>query len=790
VKEFLLNLLFHEQRTRMKLMTTTTRIVLLIFSLILCCARKILAVNHGKSVFPHATEFLSHHMLFLGIEVSKSLQFDFTLDLKSVASERLSEDSQQALFETINEITSVPSDRIQFLELLSTTNEAKGLWKQNVRLRISTKLDSFPQFHMNGQKLYVYLKTLLEHSLKAESAEEPAIFNKLLQKNGIQWGRELFFSQASNPVFEAPQLNSITEQAITEESLSSQPTSRPTISSVYGGSGDGSHGGGGGGGGGSGGQPTSSPTISSVYGGSGDGSHGGGGGGGGSGGQPTSRPTSVVETMVLQFDAFWIVSNVSSPTLTTPEIHSLLATIADSLDIPTGQVNYIGPIGAPVGSFGLHTRLTVPMHEFPDFSADENALFNYLKNLLQNSVGDGSFDTLLHSHSVGNPFRWGHVTQLSFNNMLLIPGTADPTLSPTPPPSGPISLPGGGGSGGSGGAGGGGAGGGDSPLPTLAPSAQTKDIVKFQGFFWIENCTATTLTQAGDIASFLQTLSTAAGDSDNTNNNVQIISSSPPPPSPPSLRSRRSLTESFTYYTVIVNTQFTFNLIDFPDFTNGTLFYESTTNSLLASIADGDLTNLLRSLSILHQGNNLITASVTKASFGNLKVTSAGGDTQSTPNEPTKNTESDKKGGNTMLLASVISGAIIFSGMVLLGVYWFYKKSQEDKKGIKSVRIPIHKTISHDLPMDHLYGWDRPQGGGNYHHELNMISVDENDNNSLFDDEDCANYVVPTNRNSMNFSSHNLDFEYSISPRQSVDLRNQLFQMSFVPHNNTAESRM
>jgi hypothetical protein len=747
-------------------MTTTTRIVLLIFSLILCCAREILAVNHGKRVsFPMQLNFFSQHMLFLGIEASKYLQFDFTLNLNSVASERLSEDSQQALFETINEITSVPSDRIRFLEQLSATNEAKGLWKQNVKLRISTNLDSFPQFHMNGQKLYVYLKTLLEHSLKAESAEEPALFNKLLQKNGIQWGRELFFSQASNSFFEAPQFNSIVEQAVAEESLDT-PSS----------------------------QPTGSPTISSVYGGSGDGSHGGGGGG--SGGQPTSRPTSVVETMVLQFDAFWIVSNVSSATLTTPAINSLLATIADSLDIPIGQVNYIGPIGAPAGSFGLHTRLTVPMHEFPDFSADENALFNYLKNLLLNSVGDGSFDQLLRSHSVGNPFKWGHVSQLTFNNMLLIPGTADPTLAPTAAPSDPITLPGGGGGSGGGGggsggagAGGGGGGAGDSPLPTLAPSTQTKDIVKFQGFFWIENCTASALTQAGDIASFVQTLSTAAGDSDNKNNNVQIIFSSPAPPSPPSLR--RALTESFTYYTVVVNTQFTFNLIDFPDFTNGTLFYEATTNSLLASIADGDLTNLLRSLSILHQGNNLITASVTKASFGNLQVTSAGGDTQSTPNEPTENTESDKKGGNTMLLASVISGAIIFSGMVLLGVYWFYKKSQEDKKGIKSVRIPIHKTISHDLPMDHLYGWDRPQGGGggNYHHELNMISVDENDNNS-FDEEDCANYVVPTNRNSMNFSSNNLDFEYSISPRQSVDLRNQLFQMSFVPHNNTAESRM
>ena len=731
----------------------------------------------------------------------KYLHFDLTLDINGVASEGLSDDSQRAIAEAISDITSIPQGNIQFQEEIHREKRKNGHWSVKAKLLVGTNIDSFPQFHQNGQKLYFYLKTLLKESIK-ESGNDPAIFTNLVQKNSILWGRELFYAKVAKIDISNPRLSVDTNglPASPTSRPSSQPTSSPTRVQTapsynnfnYPTSQPSA-------------QPTSSPThaqTAPTYYNFKQPTN-----------QPTSAPTNAPDLDVLQFDVYWDVLNVSTSALSTIAVDAYRTTIADVLDLPIGQVHFIGVKSIPVSpscfELEVQTRLTVPLSEFPEYNYNATKLYIYLTTIMLNSVAGSSFTKLLRKESWkvdAMETFWADVVHVQFFPFALIASTAEPTVNPTaaptiapsfapsvtqslaptfPVPGGtsPPTTGGGGGGGGSGWATG-------SPTrsPTFKPTQQTKDILIYQATFTLKNSSASVLVDK-DYTAFFNTIATGLKTQVSNIkllNNSHIITKT-------TLTSINLLQSS---YDVIVNVDLTLPLIDYPEFNNATDLYQSSSKNLTNSIFDGSLTTSLRSFAGIYQSDNLAFAYFTQVETGHIRIVSA-----SFIDTAGQNSPSTKEAISMIIIASVISGGIIFLGCILLAIYVLYTRYQRyqlEKKGISSVRIPIEKTISHDMPFDDIYSWERPQ-----QNDLIVIDVDDESIASFNEriphgmqsdddgDEPYSHYPVTVpSRNSMNFSSFELDFEYALSPRQSLNLRNQILELNFVPGNHTAESRM
>jgi hypothetical protein len=197
------------------------------------------------------------------------LQFFGNFSLRDVSSSSLSTGGQQALLETITDVTDIPTTQLSFIDTLSSTS-AESSSNLVVQVKFIVPLSDYSQFHGNANLLAASIQLKLTASM---SGDETGFFLTTLHQNAILWGNELFSSTISSISYET------SDVICSVSSPSDQPTSQPTS------------------------QPTASPTETSE------------------------------DDESLEFNAFFGIGNTCSTSLSSQGQQALLQTISDIIEV-------------------------------------------------------------------------------------------------------------------------------------------------------------------------------------------------------------------------------------------------------------------------------------------------------------------------------------------------------------------------------------------------------------------------------------------------------------------------
>eukprot|EP00599_Poterioochromonas_sp_BG-1_P002598 CAMPEP_0173134882 /NCGR_PEP_ID=MMETSP1105-20130129/1559_1 /TAXON_ID=2985 /ORGANISM="Ochromonas sp., Strain BG-1" /LENGTH=398 /DNA_ID=CAMNT_0014046771 /DNA_START=682 /DNA_END=1878 /DNA_ORIENTATION=- len=298
--------------------------------------------------------------------------------------------------------------------------------------------------------------------------------------------------------------------------------------------------------------------------------------------------------------------------------------------------------------------------------------------------------------------------------------------------------------------GGGGASGVPTISPTSSPTQQVKAIIQYKTWIYLDGCSNSTLRNDSLLA-----IETALAHVYNISLTHIAYSRS---------TSGKSINNG---YEIAVAYKLTFNLIDYPAYTNATLFYWAQKTILLESWRNG----LLKTEILLHSPttdayNQLNPTNITNIEFTELSVKDPSNIQSITPNSDDYPTTI-----KVAILIGIIAGSILGFGLLLLCCYVGYSQYMKAEKAKEnSLRIPIQRMPSHDIPLDDIYNWDS-------HEKSDAIMID------VMDEFD---YQISP-RNSIMRNHVIDDYDDQMSPRNSM-MRGQVLELSFMSH--TAESRM
>jgi hypothetical protein len=300
------------------------------------------------------------------------LQFFGDFSLRDVSSSPLSTGGQQALLETITDITDIPTTQLSFIDTLSSTS-AESSYNLVVQVKFIVPLSDYSQFHGSANLLAAFIQLKITASM---SGDETGLFLTTLHQNAILWGNELFSSTISSVSYEA------SDVICSLSSPSGQPTGQPTS------------------------QPTASPTETSE------------------------------DDEFLEFNAFFGIGNTCTTSLSSEGQQALLQTISDILEVSIeSHLQYVGITDSlrrklllstvDVGivskekeeirndgyddqdnqekhAMVVATKITLPLHEFPEFEEDSQKLYQYMTSLLTEAVNDKIFEKLLRKEAKKN----------------------------------------------------------------------------------------------------------------------------------------------------------------------------------------------------------------------------------------------------------------------------------------------------------------------------------------------------------------------------------------------------
>jgi hypothetical protein len=329
------------------------------------------------------------------IPLNSHVLFSAFFGINNVAGSTLNPEGQQALLETIIDITDVSAGQMTFNGI---TNETPGLrrkltsnWDMVVEVKFDVPVSEFPQFSGNVQALLEYLKLLLTTSVKDLTVQSGSKYISVFTDHLHQ------HSLAANDyggLFDAEVVKVDFSNWILE-----QETHNPTS------------------------RPTSHPSGKAVP-------------------PPPAGPEAVI------FQAYFGLGQTTSATLSPEGQTSLLQTIGDILDISVAQVDFVDVVdttrrrrldeSSENHNLIVETKILLFVSEYPEFAGDTTKLVNYAMGLLEASVSDNTFENLLKSNAIKNgatDIINVVVFQLQFGTFHPLIHTGMPTAMPTSGPT-------------------------------------------------------------------------------------------------------------------------------------------------------------------------------------------------------------------------------------------------------------------------------------------------------------------------------------------------------------------
>jgi hypothetical protein len=387
---------------------------------------------------------------------TKFLQFSGFFALFNVSSQSLSPEGQQALVQTIADLTDLPSNQLVYQGI---TNELQAnsfagfqnrkllmnttsLWDMVIEVKFTLPVQNFPQFLCDPLKIFGFIKTVLQESISHLGGEKNQNhFTNELRINSLSSASELAFVNVRRINF-------------TDIILLEKEPSDNTHNS----------------GGGDMGTMTQTKSPSLI---------------------PTVSPSFTHESFVI--DVFWGVNHLE----TLSEIGELtfLQTIANILDISVSQITTmkIKIMNSLQKTMEIETRTVLDLNDYPEFHLNSSKVYSFATNLLGQAVLDNSFNVLLHSeakHMTATELYEANVFEVAFKEFILpesVLPTAVPTVKPTKAPNNtptaPVIIPPSG-----------------SPVTSPTRSPQQSSIMTFQADFYINNVTTTYFSQSSILA--------------------------------------------------------------------------------------------------------------------------------------------------------------------------------------------------------------------------------------------------------------------------------------------------
>jgi hypothetical protein len=303
-----------------------------------------------------------------------SLRFLQQISLKNVSACDLTNGGEQALIESLVDVTQLPVNNIAYNGLLSSTASGSrrklGVFELQghhdheeepshvgdgphdliVEVEFTIPLIDFPSYNGDDQGLYSHFVSLLQQSLIDPSSQIGSnnnLFTEKLNHNALIWGKELFFAKSDH-------FNFLSNQVICENESDPVPTGQPTS------------------------LPTSSPTATTIE-------------------------------NYLEFEVFWTLSGLLGCNTVSAEGQlALLQTIAEISDIDVSQISIISsssltsppPIilsslpqiitntvdSCDANSVKIGTRIMIAISDFSEFNGNSTKIYLYLTSLLSESV--------------------------------------------------------------------------------------------------------------------------------------------------------------------------------------------------------------------------------------------------------------------------------------------------------------------------------------------------------------------------------------------------------------------
>jgi hypothetical protein len=340
------------------------------------------------------------------IPLNSHVLFSAFFGINNVAGSALTPEGQQALLETIIDITDVPTEQLTFNGI---TNETPGLrrrlttkWDMVVEVKFDVPVSQFPQFTGNVEALLGYLKLLLTTSVKDLTVQSGAKYISVFSNHLHQHALTI---SGYGGLFDAEVVKVDFSNWIVE-----QQTHNPTS------------------------RPTSHPTGKAIP-------------------PPPPGPDAVI------FQAYFGLGQATSPTLSPEGQTTLLQTIGDILDISVAQVDFVDVVdttrrrrldeSSGTHSLIVETKILLFVSEYPEFAGDTTKLVDYAMSLLETSVSDNTFGNLLKSNAIKNgatdiinvvvfQLQFGAFHPLIHTPMPTVMPTSGPTVSQTATPT--ISL--------------------------------------------------------------------------------------------------------------------------------------------------------------------------------------------------------------------------------------------------------------------------------------------------------------------------------------------------------------
>jgi hypothetical protein len=385
---------------------------------------------------------------------TKLLQFSGFFALFNVSSQLLSPEGQQALIQTIADLTDLPNNQINYRgitnELQANSfagfqnrkllmNTTASLWDMVIEVKFTLPVQNFPQFQYDPLRIFEFMKTILQESISQEKNQNH--FTNKLRINSLTSASELLSVNVRRINF--------TDIILLEKEPADNINNN---------------------GGGDMGTMTQTKSPSLI---------------------PTFSPSFATESFVI--DVFWGVNHLE----TLSEIGQLtfLQTIANILDISVSQITTmkIKVMNSLQKTMEIETRIILDLNDYPEFHLNSSKIYSFATNLLGQAVLDNSFNVLLHSEAkqmTATELYEANVFEVAFKEFILpesVFPTAFPTVKPTKAsnntPTAPVIIPPSG-----------------SPVTTPTHSPQQSSVMTFQADFYINNITTTSFSQSSILA--------------------------------------------------------------------------------------------------------------------------------------------------------------------------------------------------------------------------------------------------------------------------------------------------